>query len=298
MTRKLLQFLAFFLPSPFNILLHRAAGARIGRRVMIHPGVLILARRFEAGDDARIKFGTMMSLRTLKLGRKTSIGFFVLAKGDSDLLMGDACIIGPRCNVNCDREVVMDYYSGVGPGTFLYTHGSGMPVTEGYRATFGPIHLETKAWVTMRCVIGPGVTVGKGTCVMPGTVLVESVPGGRLVAGNPAKLINMPLVLVPRKPGFLEEIAERAIRDYHAWAMEYHEARWTLTEGTLLIPYRGKSFSISLKGDPDILLLTHAGERRAGHFFNLDDLKTDEGQHPLKSDLEAFLRLYFGLIFL
>ena len=77
--------------------------------------------------------------------------------------------------LNCSREIRMEYYSGIGPGSYLYTHGSGMPVTEGYRSVFGPIHIKSKVWVSMRCVIGPGVTIGDMSCLMPGTILVEHV---------------------------------------------------------------------------------------------------------------------------
>jgi acetyltransferase-like isoleucine patch superfamily enzyme len=298
MFRKFFQVLAFFFPSPVNIWFQRLAGAQIGRHVSIHPGVLILAKKVQIRKEAKIKFGTMINVRTFGLGRKSSIGFFTLAKGVSDLIVGDASIIGPRCMINCDREVTLGYYSGVGPGCYLYTHGSGLPVIEGYRAAFGPIHIKDKVWVSMRCVIGPGVTIETGTNIMPGTVLVENVAAKRVVVGNPAKLNDFPVFLIPRKPDFCEELAPKILKEYRSWSNEYKGTNWQVEDGVLKIPRGNRNFSISINGDGDIALLTRRGEIRDGMYFNLAHLTTDEGRHPEKSKFEAFLRLHYGLIFL
>lgn len=296
--RPLLQIVAFFFPSPINVWLHRLAGARIGKHVSIHPAVLILAKEVVIGDEAKIKFGTMLNIRSFKLGRKGSMGFFILAKGESDLIVGDASIIGPRAMINCSREVRIGTYSGIGPGSYLYTHGSGLPVTEGYRATFGPINIKDKVWVSMRCVIGPGVTIEKGTNVMPGTVVVESIDSKRVVVGNPAKLNNFPIFLMPRKQNFLEELAPNILREYREWAHKYHGKEWQFENGSLKIPYKNRYLSISVNGPGDIVLLTAKGENREGMFFNLADLTTDRKRHVVKSEFEAYMRLYYGLIFL
>ena len=298
MFRQFFQVLAFFFPSPINLWFHRLAGGEIGRYVSIHPAVLILAKNVEIRKEAKIKFGTLIHVRTFRLGRKSSIGFFTLANGVSDLMIGDASIIGPRCTIRCDREVTLGYYSGIGPGSYLYTHGSGLPVTEGYRATFGPICIKNKVWVSMRCVVGPGVTIEEGTNVMPGTVLVESVGSKRVVVGNPAKLNDFPVFLIPRKPGFCEELAPKILKEYCSWSNEYKGTNWQVENGVLKIPERWHTFSISVNDDGDIALLTAKGQVRRGMFFNLADLATDETRHPEKLKLEAFLRLTYGLIFL
>lgn len=295
--RTLLQILAFFFPAPVNVWLHRLAGGKIARHVSLHPGVLILARNVEIKEDAIVKFGTMLKVRTFKLGRKSSIGFFVLAKGESDLLVSDACIIGPKCMINCSKDVILDYYSGVGPGCYLYTHGSGMPVTEGYRVTFAPIHIEEKVWVNMRCTIGAGVTVEKGSIIMPGTVLMESVATRRMVVGDPAKLNNFPVFLRP-KPTSLEKIANEILMEYANWMGTIEGKYCQVADGILTTRHRNKELSISVNGTGEIILCTDSGHSPEGMYFNLADLTTDKGRHPVKSKIEAFMRLRYGLIFL
>ena len=298
MFRRFLQVVAFFFPSPLNVWLHRLAGAEIGRHVRIHPGVLILSRSVCIGRGAVIKFGAMINVRTFRLGRKSKIGFFTLAKGVSDLLVADACIIGPKCMIECSREVVLDFYSRVGPGSYLYTHGSGMPVTEGYRATFSPIHIKEKVWVNMRSTIGPGVTIGERSIVMPGTILLESVGPNRLVAGNPAKLSNLPRFPVPGNGNGLRDIAKNILVDYSKWLKEYNRFECDLHDSTLLVKNGSRPVSITIDGCGHIALFTRKGDKNGGAYFNLADLSTDESRSETKTDFEEFLRMYYGLIFL
>jgi len=298
MIKKLIQGAAFFFPSPINAWLHRLYGARIGRGVSLHIGVLIRAAEVVIGDEATIKMGVMLSVRRFHLGRKSSIGFHTLAKGESDLIVGDACIIGPRCMLNCSREIVMDYYSGVGPGSYLYTHGSGMPVTEGFRSTFGPIRLGTKVWVSMRCVIGPGVTIGDNSCLMPGTILVESVGEKRVVSGFPAEMKSVPLFLVPIPEPKLNEFGRKILEEYSQWTASYAEHTYKFEDGVLTMDGKGTVITVAVDQEADIVLYTQKGKSRNGPYFNISDLTTDKSSHPRKRDLEAYMRLYYGLIFL
>ncbi len=293
-----LQIIAFFFPSPLNVWLHRLAGAKIERHVRIYPGVLILARTIEIGSGAKIKSGTMVNVRTFRLGMKSYIGFFTLVKGESDLLVGDACIIGPKCMINCSRPVVLEYYSGVGPGSYLYTHGSGMPVTEGYRATFAPIHIKEKVWVNMHSTIGPGVTIGEGTVIMPGTILMESVGPKRLVAGNPARLSNLPRISTGLRDNSIREFADQILREFCSWSNEYEKTSCFYQDSTLRINNKKRNIVITIDEPGDIVLLTTKGDRNGSTYFNLADLSTDDSRSAVKLKLEAFMRLHFGLIFL
>jgi len=295
--RTLLQVLAFFFPSPVNIWLHRLASAKIGRHVTIHPGVMIVAKHVDIGPAVKVRFGTMINVRKFTVGEKSLIGYFVVAKGMSDLSTGPACVIGPNTMINCDCPVTLGRYTGVGPRSTLFTHGSFLPVTEGYRASFGPIELKDRSWVTMNSTVGPGVTVGEGTNVMPGTVLLESVGPNRLVAGNPAKLINIPFIRKAKKVD-LEQLAAEILQRYRDWANGLDGSQWVVENGDLHVNHRRKTLSISINGGGDIVLLTRAGERREGMFFNLADLTTDARRHPAKIKFEGFMRLYYGLTFL
>jgi hypothetical protein len=149
----------------------------------------------------------------------------------------------------------------------------------------------------MRSTIGPNVTVGEGTNVMPGTVLLESVGAHRLVAGNPAKLINIPLIRRNKKKE-LNQLAMEILQKYREYVNENKGVELPFFDGVLDVGPRHRRLKVSVNGDSDIVLLTRASERTNGIFFNLADLTTDSSSHPAKRDLEAYMRLYYGLTFL
>jgi acetyltransferase-like isoleucine patch superfamily enzyme len=294
MLKVLLQIIAFIFPRPINIWIHRFAGAKIGKYVNIHPFVLILAKKVEIKDSAKIKFGTMINVRQFKLGRKSFIGFFTLAKGESDLIIGDACMIGPKNMLNCSKDITIGYYSGIGPGCYLYTHGSGMPVTEGYRSTFAPIQIKDKVWVNMRSSIGPGVTIEDKSIIMPGTVLLESIKANRLVVGDPAKLNNIPFFLKSHNIKDLNLLAVEMMKSYCNWSNEYHRTSWQFKNDILEIKCRNKTYKVTINIPGDIVLLTERGQCTENMYFNLADLSTDNSRNKIKLRFEEYLRLYYG----
>ena len=53
-----------------------------------------------------------------------------------------------------------------------------------------PVRIEDDVFIGMNCLILKGVTVGRGTMVGAGSVVSSDVPGGVIVAGNPARVVK------------------------------------------------------------------------------------------------------------
>lgn len=53
-----------------------------------------------------------------------------------------------------------------------------------------PVIIGNNVWVTSRCVILCGVTIGDNSVISAGSVVTEDVPSNVVVAGNPAKIIR------------------------------------------------------------------------------------------------------------
>ena len=53
-----------------------------------------------------------------------------------------------------------------------------------------PIRIGSGVWICTRAFIGPGVTIGDNTVVGACAVVTRDMPGGMVVAGNPAKVIK------------------------------------------------------------------------------------------------------------
>lgn len=51
------------------------------------------------------------------------------------------------------------------------------------------VRIEDDAWICAHAVIMPGVTVGRAAIVSAGSVVTHDVPPGKIVAGNPARII-------------------------------------------------------------------------------------------------------------
>ena len=54
-----------------------------------------------------------------------------------------------------------------------------------------PVVIEDDVWIGYNATILKGVTIGAGAVVSPGSLVVEDVPAGVTVSGNPAKALNL-----------------------------------------------------------------------------------------------------------
>ena len=52
------------------------------------------------------------------------------------------------------------------------------------------IVVEDGVWIGTRALICPGVTIGAGSVVAAGAVVIRSVPPNSLIAGVPAKVVR------------------------------------------------------------------------------------------------------------
>ena len=53
-----------------------------------------------------------------------------------------------------------------------------------------PVHIQQGAWLSSRCIILPGVTIGKHSVIGAGAVVTHNVPAYEMWLGNPAKCIK------------------------------------------------------------------------------------------------------------
>jgi len=53
-----------------------------------------------------------------------------------------------------------------------------------------PVFIEDDVWIGFNATILKGVRIGKGSIIQPGTVVNKDIPAGKLVEGNPARIIK------------------------------------------------------------------------------------------------------------
>ncbi len=203
-----------FLPSPIRIAIYKLNGSKIGKRVKIGFGTVILSNKIEIGDNSVIGYFCRIKVNALSFGKYVSIGNFVKIsvhkirmdsrvivssavhiEGDSSdkrsvIKLGMHCWIFQHCYINVARQVTLGRNVGVGGGTYLFTHGYWLSKLDGFPVSHGPVLIEDNVWIPWDCFIMPGVKIGKNVVIGARSLINKDVPENALVAGSPAKVIR------------------------------------------------------------------------------------------------------------
>ena len=138
-------------PSGVKCRVLRWFGAQIGRGVVIKPNV-------------RIKFPWLLKV-------------------------GDFVWIGEEAWIDNMAEVRIGSHVCISQGVYFCT-GSHDHRKRTFDLITGEIVVEDGAWVTARCTLLGGVTVGENALVTAGSMVHRNVPARMIVGGNPAKVIR------------------------------------------------------------------------------------------------------------
>ena len=153
-----------------------------------------LAKRCGHGLTVNTRVG-FQHLETFEFGEGVVMGSGAYLQGrfDGRCKIGNRVWIGPQSYLDA-RHLVIEDFVGWGPGAkVLGAEHTALPVDLPIIQT----DLETKpvrigAWADIgtNAVIMPGVTVGKGSIVGAGAVVIEDVPPFSVVAGVPARFLR------------------------------------------------------------------------------------------------------------
>jgi chloramphenicol O-acetyltransferase type B len=95
----------------------------------------------------------------------------------SDLVVGNDVLIAPKCGFINRGEHTYDV--------------CGQTIFCGPRARSEIIVIKDDVWIGYGSAILGGITIGEGSIVAAGSIVINDVPEYSIVAGNPAKLIKM-----------------------------------------------------------------------------------------------------------
>jgi putative colanic acid biosynthesis acetyltransferase WcaF len=179
---RLVQALWFFLGLPLlrctvmpfstvRVILLRVFGARIGRKVVVKPGV-------------RVKYPWLLSV-------------------------GDFSWLGEDVWVDNLAPVTLGNSVCLSQGAFLCT-GNHDWADVRFGLVIKPIILEDGSWVGARATIGPGVTLQAGAVAAAGSVVTRSLCACEIHSGNPARFVRMREVTDGRvRSGFIRKQMRR-----------------------------------------------------------------------------------------
>jgi acetyltransferase-like isoleucine patch superfamily enzyme len=66
----------------------------------------------------------------------------------------------------------------------------GLPMIDSGREHWKPTYIGRDCWLGHGAIILNGITIGDGSIVAAGSVVLRDVPPGVIVAGNPARVIR------------------------------------------------------------------------------------------------------------
>ncbi len=113
---------------------------------------------------------------TLRIGDGTGIGHMC------KLTIGKSITIGKRCRIAA-HVTILD--SSGHPGDPEARRRGDPPSEDDVR----PVTICDNVWIGTRAIIFPGVTIGEGSIVSAGAVVLADVPPYTVVAGNPARRV-------------------------------------------------------------------------------------------------------------
>ena len=105
------------------------------------------------------------------------------------LVVGDHCWIGEHAWIDNLTTVRLENNVCVSQGAYLCT-GNHDWSDPHFGLMIAPIHLSEGSWAGAKCILTPGVVLGRGAVAAAGAVVSGAVPDFEIHAGNPASLVK------------------------------------------------------------------------------------------------------------
>ncbi len=132
---------------------------------------------------------TLLRLTGISIGSRSVIHSPVRFLGMGSISIGSNSVIGSRCYLDNRVSIGIGNNVSIAHGTKIYTLGH--DVDDPYFAvTRGRVEIADYVCIFSNVLIMPGVKLGKGSVVFPGSVVTKDVDDYAVVGGNPARFIR------------------------------------------------------------------------------------------------------------
>jgi len=143
------------------------------------------------GRPAVSNWGTMMIGERLRLVSTIATTELVAGRGAS-LEVGDGVFINYGCSIAANQQIRIGSNCSIGTYVIMMDNDFHRlePERRNERPDSAPIILEENVWLGARVIVLKGVTIGAGSVVAAGSVVVKDVPPRSLAAGVPARVLR------------------------------------------------------------------------------------------------------------
>jgi acetyltransferase-like isoleucine patch superfamily enzyme len=213
-----------FLPSFLKVWVYRLKGYKIGQKVSLGFGSVILGKKVTVGDHTSIGFLTIIRGEEITIGSYVNIGsvtfldtpYMEIGDGskineqvfvgglqfpDSKFVLGRNCQIMQMTFINPARSIVVGDDTGIGGHCLIFGHTSWLSHFEGYAVEFEPIEIGKSVSVAWGVFLLPGTKIGDGAVIGANSMVSRTIPPKCLAIGFPARVVS-------KYPDFPKEVSE------------------------------------------------------------------------------------------
>jgi acetyltransferase-like isoleucine patch superfamily enzyme len=188
-------------------------GYKIGRRVSLSFGSVVIGDSVTLGDDVEIGLMAVVQGRSITIGRHSSIGTFTYVScetieigedakireqvfiggpqlPESRFTLGSRTIVLQMTYINPTKPVTIGDDTGIGGHCLIFTHGVWLNALDGYPVTYEPVTIGKSVWLPWRVFVMPGATIGDGSVIGGDSLVQGTIPPKSLAVGSPAKVIR------------------------------------------------------------------------------------------------------------
>jgi len=235
------------LPCFLKKLVYRLRGYKIGKKVSIGFGSVIIGDMVTIGDYTSISFLTVIRGRTITIGSHISIGsitfidtphieigdgtkineqVFVggLQYPDSKFIVGKNCQIMQMSFLNPAKSIIIGNDTGIGGDCLMFGHSSWLSTFEGYDVEFNDIIIGNSVSLAWRVFVLPGTRIGDGSVVGANSLVHRTIPPKSLAVGFPARVVSKPpdfpkQLMDEDKKALLNEIVKDMIEYFNGYSI-------------------------------------------------------------------------------
>lgn len=153
---------------------------------------LVMASALLPRRNAGTARARLYRLAGFRIGERTQVEGNLRITGDLglflNLIVGADCMIDTDCALDLEERITLGDHVTVGPGAMILTstHELSSKERRAGPVVRNPVTVGNGAWLGARSIILPGLTIGEGSIVNPGSVVNKDVTAHTRVGGSPA----------------------------------------------------------------------------------------------------------------